>query len=145
MLSHPVRVRSACHASRSIGNELRRNFFRSFSIETIFAFGKLRCGRGRNYRLLPVPANFASGSTVLRVFILGGTGAIGAPIVRELVDRGHDVFALARSDFSAAKLSQFDATAIGGDISVPTHWAANLPRLDAIIHTPCDFNTDMRR
>jgi len=95
--------------------------------------------------LLPVPANFASGSTVLRVFILGGTGAIGAPIVRELVDRGHDVFALARSDFSAAKLSQFDATAIGGDISVPTHWAANLPRLDAIIHTPCDFNTDMRR
>jgi hypothetical protein len=122
---------------------LRRNFFRSFSIETIFAFGKLRCGRGRNYKLLPVPANFASGSTVLRVFILGGTGAIGAPIVRELVDRGHDVWALARSDFSAAKLSQFGATAIAGDISAPAHWAAKLPRIDAIIHAACDFDTGM--
>jgi nucleoside-diphosphate-sugar epimerase len=43
----------------------------------------------------------------------------------------------------AAKLSQFGATAIAGDISAPTHWAANLPRLDAVIHAACDFNTDM--
>jgi uncharacterized protein YbjT (DUF2867 family) len=72
-----------------------------------------------------------------------GTGAIGAPIVRELVDRGHDVWGLARSDFSAAKLSQFGATAIAGDISGPTHWTAKLPRLDAIIHVARDFDTGM--
>jgi nucleoside-diphosphate-sugar epimerase len=79
----------------------------------------------------------------VRIFILGGTGAIGSPIVRELVNRGHDVWALARSDISAAKLSQYGATPLAGDISWPTHWAAKLPRLDAVIHAACDFDTDM--
>jgi nucleoside-diphosphate-sugar epimerase len=93
--------------------------------------------------LLSLPANFASGSTGVRVFILGGTGAIGSPIVHELIHRGHDVWALARSDISAAKLSQFGATPLAGDISSPKCWASKLPRLDAVIHTACDFNTDM--
>jgi len=34
-------------------------------------------------------------SRIVRVFILGGTGSIGSPIVRELVKRGHDIWALA--------------------------------------------------
>ena len=40
----------------------------------------------------------------MRVFVLGGTGSIGSPIVRELRKRGHEVWALARSGVSAAKL-----------------------------------------
>jgi nucleoside-diphosphate-sugar epimerase len=93
---------------------------------------------------IPVGAGkFCIGEHDMRVFILGGTGAIGSPIVRELINRGHDVWALARSDISAAKLSQFGATPIAGDISAPTHWAAKLPRLDAVIHAACDFDTDM--
>jgi hypothetical protein len=135
MLSHPVRVRSACHASRTSGNELRKTFFRSFLFETIFAFGKLRCGMGPGLQIPVGASKFCIGEHGVRVFILGGTGAIGAPIMHELINRGHDVWALARSDISAAKLSQFGATLIAGDISLPEHWAAKLPRLDAVIQT----------
>jgi len=79
----------------------------------------------------------------VRVFVMGGTGTIGAPTVRELIKRGHDVWALARSDASAEKLAEFGATAVAGDIASPKRWAANLPRLDAVIHMACEFNTEM--
>jgi nucleoside-diphosphate-sugar epimerase len=79
----------------------------------------------------------------LRVFILGGTGAIGSAVVHELIGRGHEVCGLARSDASAAKLGESGATSIAGDIAAPERWAARLPPLDAVIHAACDFNTAM--
>jgi nucleoside-diphosphate-sugar epimerase len=79
----------------------------------------------------------------LRVFVLGGTGLIGSAVVQELVRRRHQVFGLARSGTAAAKLDQFGVTPIAGDIGSPEGWAATLPRLDAVIHMACDFNTDM--
>ena len=79
----------------------------------------------------------------MRVFVLGGTGSIGSPIVHELVRRGHDVWALARSDVSAAKLGQSGATPVAGDISSPQPWAGRLPLIDAIIHAACDFSPEM--
>src|SRR5258708_40272536 len=103
MLSHPPRVRSAWHALRYAGNELRKNFFRSFLIETIFAFGKLRCGMGPGLQIPVGARKFCIGEHGVRVFVLGGTGAIGAPIVHELVNRGHDGWALSRSNIPAAK------------------------------------------
>ena len=54
-----------------------------------------------------------------------------APIVHELVRRGHDVWALARSDVSAAKLGESGATPVAGDISSPQSWAGRLPLVDA--------------
>jgi nucleoside-diphosphate-sugar epimerase len=79
----------------------------------------------------------------VRVFVLGGTGTIGSAVVRELVARGHDVSGLARSDAAAAKLREFGATPLAGDIAAPEHWAAGLPLLDAVIHAACEFNTAM--
>lgn len=79
----------------------------------------------------------------MRVFILGGTGSIGSPIVRELIERGHEVWALARSEASAAKLREGGATAIAGDIAAPGRWTARLPPIDAVIHAACDFSSDM--
>jgi uncharacterized protein YbjT (DUF2867 family) len=79
----------------------------------------------------------------LRVFVLGGTGSIGSPVVRELVECGHDVGALARSDAAAAKLAESGATPNAGDIASPEPWAAQLPRIDAVIHAACDFSTAM--
>jgi nucleoside-diphosphate-sugar epimerase len=79
----------------------------------------------------------------LRVFILGGTGSIGSPIVRELIERGHEVWALARSEASAAKLREGGATAIAGDIAAPERWTAGLPLIDAVIHAACDFGNGM--
>jgi hypothetical protein len=67
----------------------------------------------------------------VRVFVLGGTGSIGSPIVRELVKRGHEVWALARSDVSAAKLAGFGAIPVAGDIASPARWAISLPQVDS--------------
>jgi nucleoside-diphosphate-sugar epimerase len=79
----------------------------------------------------------------LRVFVLGGTGSIGAPTVRRLIERGHQVWALARSDSSASKLAKMGATPVAGDIASPERWIAGLPSVDAVIHAACDFNSDM--
>jgi nucleoside-diphosphate-sugar epimerase len=79
----------------------------------------------------------------LRVFVLGGTGTIGSPTVQKLIERGHQVWALARSEDSASKLAEMGATPIDGDISSPERWIARLPSVDAVIHAACDFNSDM--
>jgi nucleoside-diphosphate-sugar epimerase len=79
----------------------------------------------------------------LRVFVLGGTGSIGSPTLRKLIERGHQVWALARSDGSAAKLVETGATPVAGDIASPERWIARLPPIDAVIHAACDFNSDM--
>jgi nucleoside-diphosphate-sugar epimerase len=81
--------------------------------------------------------------TIMRVLVLGGTGSIGSAVVRELVARRHVVFGLARSGVSAAKLGEWGATSIAGDIASPSSWTMGLPPLDAIIHTACDFNIEM--
>jgi nucleoside-diphosphate-sugar epimerase len=79
----------------------------------------------------------------LRVFVLGGTGAIGSPTVQKLIERRHHVWALARSENSASRLAEMGATPIEGDSSSPERWAAKLPDVDAVIHAACDFNSDM--
>ena len=77
--------------------------------------------------------NFTHRSRTLRVFVLGGTGSIGSPMVRRLIERGHDVWALARSEDSRAKLREYGAAPISGDIASPESWAKKLPQLDAVI------------
>jgi len=79
----------------------------------------------------------------VRIFVLGGTGSIGSAVVRKLVERRHNVWALARSGMSAAKLREWGATPIAGDIAAPGRWALRLPHLDAVIHTACDFDPGM--
>jgi hypothetical protein len=57
----------------------------------------------------------------LRVFVLGGTGLIGSAVVQKLVGRGHQLFGLAWSGASAARLDQFGVTPITVDIGAPAH------------------------
>jgi nucleoside-diphosphate-sugar epimerase len=79
----------------------------------------------------------------VRVLVLGGTGSIGSAVVQELVGRGHDVLALARSEVSATKSGEAGATPLAGDIAAPEPWTARLPPVDAVIHAACDFSTAM--
>ncbi len=46
----------------------------------------------------------------MRVFLAGGTGAIGVPLIRQLVAAGHQVTALTRSSGNAEKLRALGAT-----------------------------------
>ena len=75
--------------------------------------------------------------------MLGGTGSIGSAVVRQLISRGHTVHGLARSEASATKLAGFGATPLPGNIASSEAWTARLPRLDAVIHAACDFDSDM--
>lgn len=75
--------------------------------------------------------------------MLGGTGCIGSAVVRELVARGHEVIALARSPSSAAALQRFGASALRGDIREPAAWLECLPEVEGVIHAATDFADDM--
>ena len=50
------------------------------------------------------------------VFLLGGTGFIGRHILQRLVEGGHDVIGLARSQASAERLKSAGATPLLGDL-----------------------------
>jgi nucleoside-diphosphate-sugar epimerase len=78
-----------------------------------------------------------------RVLVLGGTGSIGRYVLRELVRRGHDVVALARSDMSSGKVVEQGAKPLAGDIEAPERWIDTLPPLDAVVHMACDFDSAM--
>jgi nucleoside-diphosphate-sugar epimerase len=51
----------------------------------------------------------------VNVFLAGGTGAVGIPLVRALVDAGHQVTALTRSPANEPKLRALGATAAVAD------------------------------
>lgn len=52
----------------------------------------------------------------MRIFLTGGTGFIGAALLQELLQAGHDVDALARSEAGAARLVAGGARAISGSL-----------------------------
>lgn len=52
----------------------------------------------------------------MRVAVTGGSGVVGTAVVRHLVAAGHEVWALARSPASSAKLDDLGASVVHGDI-----------------------------
>jgi len=79
----------------------------------------------------------------MQVFILGGTGAIGAAVVAELVKRNHQILALSRSAKSDELLLSAGATPFRGDLTEPDHWADTAISSDAIIQAAATFGEDM--
>jgi 2-alkyl-3-oxoalkanoate reductase len=55
----------------------------------------------------------------VRIFVAGGSGTIGVPLVRGLVKLGHDVTALTRSPDKAQMLQSLGATPAVGDALDP--------------------------
>lgn len=81
--------------------------------------------------------------SIMRVFVLGGTGTVGYPIVLELRNRSHTVVALSRSPSSDERLRRAGATPFRGDLSRPTDWAAEAASHDAIVQAAATFDDDM--
>ena len=70
----------------------------------------------------------------MHVFVTGGTGLIGSAVLRELLDHGHTVLALARSDSSAAAVESAGATALRGDLGDLAALRAGAEQADGVVH-----------
>lgn len=71
----------------------------------------------------------------MHVFVTGATGFIGSVIVQELLDAGHQVTGLVRSDAGAQKLAQTGAKVLRGDLEDTGSLQKGAAEADAVIHT----------
>lgn len=79
----------------------------------------------------------------MRIFVTGSTGFIGTELVKELIDAGHQVRGLTRSDDGVEQLKKAGAEVHRGDITDLDSLRSGASGMDAVVHLA--FNHDFSR
>jgi nucleoside-diphosphate-sugar epimerase len=83
------------------------------------------------------------GETTMRIFVTGATGFIGTQLVKELIDAGHHVRGLTRSDEGAEQLKAAGAEVHRGDLTDLESLQTGARGMDAVVHLA--FNHDFSK
>ena len=85
----------------------------------------------------------------MRIFVTGASGWIGSAVVPELLNAGHEVVGLARSESSAQRLDEAGAIVQRGDLDDPDGLAKAAADSDGVIHLAFQhevaFSGELRR
>lgn len=78
-------------------------------------------------------------------FVTGGTGFVGAHVVRKLTERGDRVIALVRPTSNLTLLERLPVETVTGDLRDPASLEAGMADVDEVYHVAADYRLWSRR
>jgi uncharacterized protein YbjT (DUF2867 family) len=81
----------------------------------------------------------------MRIFLTGGTGYVGRPVLDALVRGGHDVTALVRTNDKAKRVAARGAHPVIGNIADPDSYRAEAEAQDGYVHAAFDMSSGVGR